>query len=182
MYHQRCFLRFLWWKENDSSKIIVDHDMTAYVFGSTSSPSCSNYALKKTAADNVKKYGEDMSSILRRNFYVDDMLKSLPTAKIAVDMIHKVKSLCKEGGFNLTKYFSNHIEVLKSIPDEYKKDRVKDKELNLGILAEDKAFGVKWNIQEDTLGFIIKINDKPATQRELLAALSSIYDPLGLGA
>ena len=172
MYHQvkvpqnqRCFLRFLWWKDSDSSKFIVDHEMTARVFGGISLPSCSNYALKKTAADNIKKYGEDVSSILRQNFYVDDMLKNFPSAKIAVDMIYKVKSLCKEGGFNLTKFSSNHIEVLKSIPDECRKDRVKDKDLNLGILPEDKALGVKWNIQENTLGFIIKMYDKPATRR-----------------
>ena len=106
-----------------------------------------------------------MSSILRQNFYVDDMLKNFPSAKIAVDMIYKVKSLCKEGGFNLTKFSSNHIEVLKSIPDECRKDRVKDKDLNLGILPEDKALGVKWNIQENTLGFIIKMYDKPAIRR-----------------
>ena len=42
-------------------------------------------------------------------------------------MIHKVKLLCKEGGFNLTKFSCNHAEVLKSIPEEYRKDGVKDK-------------------------------------------------------
>ena len=90
MYHQVkvlenqiCFLRFLWWKDSDSSKVIVDHEMTAHVFDGISSPSCSNYALKKTAADNIKKYGEDVSSLLRRNFYVDDMLKSFPSTKIS---------------------------------------------------------------------------------------------------
>ena len=63
--------------------------MTAHVFGGISSPSCSNYSLKKTAADNLKKYGEEVSSILRQNFYVD-ILKSFPDAKIAVDRIYKV--------------------------------------------------------------------------------------------
>ena len=75
--------------------------MTARVFAGILLPSCSNYALKKTVADNIKKYGEDVSSILRQNFYVDDMLKNFPSAKIAVDMIYKVKSLCKEGGLIL---------------------------------------------------------------------------------
>ena len=189
MYHQvkvpenqRCFLRFLWWKDSESSKFIVDHEMTARVFCGISLPSCSNYALKKTAADNIKKYGEDVSSILRQNFYVDDMLKSFPSAKIAVDMIYKVKSLCKEGGFNLTKFSSNHIEVLKSIPDECRKDGVKDKDLNLGIVPEDKPLRVKWNTQEDTLGFIIKMDDTPATRCGLRAAFSSVYHPLALGA
>ena len=36
--------------------------------------------------------------------------------------------------------------------------------------------------KDDTLGFIVKMNNKPATRQGLLAALSSIYDPLGLGA
>ena len=125
MYHQvkvpenqRCFLQFLWWKGSSSSKVIVDLEMTAYVFGGISLPSCSKFAPKKTAADNVRKYGEEVSSILRRNFHVDNMLESFARTKIAVDMIHEVKSLCKEGSFNLTKFSSNHIEVLKSIPDK----------------------------------------------------------------
>ena len=58
--NQRCFLRFLWWKHNDSSKVIVDNEVTAHVFSGISSPSCSNYALENTATDNVKKYGEDV--------------------------------------------------------------------------------------------------------------------------
>ena len=49
--------------------------MTGHVFGGISPPSCSNHALKKTAADNIKKYEEEVSSILSPNFYVDDMLK-----------------------------------------------------------------------------------------------------------
>ena len=111
--------------------------MTAHVFGGISSPSCSNFALKKTVADNFNKYAEEVSSIFRRNFYVDHMLKSFPSTKIAVDIIHKVKLLCKEGGFNLTKFSCNHIEVLKSIAEEYRKDGVKDKDLNLGILPDE---------------------------------------------
>ena len=80
------------------------------------------------------------------------MLKSSTSAKITADMIQKVKS----GGFNITKVSSNHVEIFKSIPDEYRKDGVKDKDSNLGILPEDKALGVKWNIQEDTQGVKIR--------------------------
>lgn len=54
MYHQvivpenqRCFLWFLWWKDGDSSNVIVDHESTPHVFNSISSSSCSNYDLKK---------------------------------------------------------------------------------------------------------------------------------------
>ena len=54
--------------------------------------------------------------------------------------------------------------------------------MKLGNLTDDKAFGIKWNVKDDTLGFIIKMNNKPATRRGILAALSSVYDPFDLGA
>ena len=56
---QRNYLIFLWWKDNDLDKDVTDHEMTAHVFGGVSSPSCSNYALKKTASNNLERYGED---------------------------------------------------------------------------------------------------------------------------
>ena len=72
----RSFLRFLWWEDSDTYKGIVDHKMCVHVFGTVSSPSCSNYALKKTASDNQEEYGNDAAETLRKNFYVDDLLKS----------------------------------------------------------------------------------------------------------
>ena len=71
-----------------------------------------------------------------------------------------IKSSYKEGGFNFIKLSSNYIELLKWIPDEYRKDGVKDKNLNLMILPEDKVLRVKGNIEEYTLGYIIKMDDK----------------------
>ena len=60
---------------------------------------------------------------------------------------------------------------------------MKDKDLKLRNLTDDKALGgVKWNVKDDTLGFIAKMNNKPATRRGLLAGLTNIYDPLGLDA
>ena len=179
---QRSFLRFLWWKDSDPQNEVVDHKMTAHVFGDVSSPSCSNYASQKTAADNVKKYGNEASTIVKKNLYVDDMLKSFPDVKTTGDMVNKVRALCLEGGFNLRKFTSNYADVLKVIPNDLRKHGLKDKDLKLGNFTDDKALGVKGNIKNDTLGFIVKMNDKPATRHGLLAAFSSIYDSLGLGA
>ena len=110
------------------------------------------------------------------------MLKSFSSIEEAIRVTGKVKELCKEGGFNLTKFSSNNLDVLKIIQDKDRKDGVKDKDLAIGVLTEDKALLVRWNIGEDTLGIQIKLSDKPVTRRGLLAALSSVYDPLGLGA
>ena len=96
--------------------------MTAHVFGGISSPSCFNYALKKTAADNVFKYGNEASTIVKRNFYIDDMLKSFPGVKTAGDMVKKVRALCLEGGFNLRKLTSSDVDLLRVIPNDLRKD------------------------------------------------------------
>ena len=72
--------------------------MTSYVFGGISSPSCSNYTLKKTAADNVQKYWNEASTIVKRNFYINNMFKSFPDVKTAGDMVNRVTTLCIEGG------------------------------------------------------------------------------------
>ena len=73
---RRNYLRFLWWKDSDLDKDLLDHEMTAHVVGGLSSLSCSSYTLKKTASGNLERYGENVASLLKRNFYVDDMLKS----------------------------------------------------------------------------------------------------------
>ena len=64
---QRSFLRFLWCKNSDPQNEVVDHEVIVRVFGGISSPSCSNYPLKRTAADNVNKYGKEASTIAKRN-------------------------------------------------------------------------------------------------------------------
>ena len=45
---QRSFLRMLWWEGNLDSEI-EDHEMCVHLFGAVSSPSSSNYALRKSS-------------------------------------------------------------------------------------------------------------------------------------
>ena len=137
---------------------------------------------KKTARDNEQQYGKEITQILKRSFYVDNLLKSFPTVNQAVNAIKQLQELCSRGGFNLTKFISNKEEVIKSIPDDKRKSTVRNGLVTLGNLPEEKALGVKWDTQNDTLGFYIKLADKPLTRCDLLSTLSSVYDPLGLGA
>ena len=58
--------------------------MNVYVFGATSSPGCSNYALKKTSLDYKEVCGSKAPETLRQNFHVDDMLKSVKSEEEAV--------------------------------------------------------------------------------------------------
>ncbi|VDI69018.1 Hypothetical predicted protein [Mytilus galloprovincialis] len=60
--------------------------MQVYLFGATSSPSCAAYALKKTAIDNGALFESEEASTVERNFYVDDLLKSVDTEERAVQL------------------------------------------------------------------------------------------------
>ena len=99
--------------------------MAAHVFRGICCPSCSNYALKKTVADDVKKYGNEASAIVKINFYVYEMLKSFPAVKTTGDMANKVRSPCLQGGFSLRKFTSNDVDTLKIIPNDLRKDGIK---------------------------------------------------------
>ena len=117
---------------------------------------------------------------LLQNFYVDDLLKSTKGAEEAVSLTKNVVQRCAAGGFKLTKFISNHPDVLSAIPEEDRKVGVKDQDLLTGKVPEERALGVLWNTDNDTLCFNINIIEKPLTKRRLLPMLSSIYDPLGL--
>ena len=166
----RSLLRFLWWKDGDMSKEIIDHEMCVHVFGSVSSGACSNYALKRTAIENKNKYGKDAAETLKNNFYVDDMLKSVENEDKAITLM--------KGGFNMTKFASSSKRVLQSIPEKDRKMGVKNSDL-LRSLPEERALGVLWNVENDTLGFKVNLKEKPLARRGVLSVLNSIYDPLG---
>ena len=43
----------------------------------------------------------------------------------------------------------------------------------------ENALGLVWNIDTDTFGYKISMQDKPLSKRGMLSELSSVYDPLG---
>lgn len=101
------FLRFLWWTNGDLDADLKTFHFNVHLFGATSSPSCWNFALKKTAIDSLEKYPEDVSKTIMRNFYVDDCLKSVDEGEHAIHLVHLLKDALLERGFKLTKFTSN---------------------------------------------------------------------------
>ena len=176
----RSLLSFLWWENGNCDLPPQTYHMNVHVFGGASSLSCSNYALRKTAADNETKYGTKVAETLRNNFYVDDMLKSVSNEETAIKLIRDVRKICADGGFHLTKFVSNNKQVLASIPEDERRKTVFDQDLESGMLPTKKTLGIYWNTEEDNIGFEVRLKEKPNTKRGILSLVSSIYDPLGL--
>ena len=176
--YQQSFIKFLWWENHNIEEEPSDFAMCAHVFGGVSSASCSNYALKRSATDNADQYGQEAEEVVRSNFYVDDLLKSVDNPKTAMILVKNVVDMCKSGGFHLTKFISNNRELLISIPEDQRRNGVKNADL-IGYLPAEKALGIQWNIPDDSFTFNIQVNRRPLTKRKMLSIISSIYDPLG---
>ena len=169
-------LRFLWWP-GSIDDIPEDYKMLVHIFGAKSSPCCANKALSMTAQDNERKYSPEVIRTVRRNFYVDDVLKSVPSTEQAVHLTSDLTKLLKEGGFRLTKFASNSREVLQSISPELRANPLLD--LDLDQLPLERALGVYWDAQSDTFKFKASQSGKPPTKRGVLSIVSSLFDPLG---
>ena len=187
MFHQvkvdvehRNLLRFLWWDDPEMKRDPVEFRMTVHLFGATSSPGCANFALKTTADQYEESCGREAADFVRRNFYVDDGLKSVQFVEEAKELIKNTKSLCQKGGFRLHKFTSNNKEVLSSVPQEDRAIDTKDRHLVNDVTAIERALGVHWCIESDTLQFRIIVQDKPLSRRGILSTVSSVFDPLGL--
>lgn len=172
-------LRFLWWPGGDLSQQPKCYRMQVHIFGATSSPSCTAYALRRTASDHENYYDQEVISTVLKNFYVVDCLRSLSSEEKAIQLATDLQSLMKTGGFRLTKWLSNSRRVVEAIPESERAPSLVnlDKGENLPI---DRALGVHWDVEKDDITFKVKISEKPLTRRGLLSIVCSILDPLGL--
>ena len=143
--------RFLWWLDGDLNQQRVDHRMEVHLFGATSSPSCCNFALKRTAEDNKGEFSEEVVRTVKRNFYVDDCHKSVKSATNAVELIHQLRSILSKGGFRLTKWLSNSSEVLDCIPQVEKAPSVLGLDLDKVNPPIQRTSGLKWDLEKTSL-------------------------------
>jgi hypothetical protein len=98
---------FYYWKDHDLNKPLIPHQMCMQVFGAASSPGASNFALKQTAKDNAEHFSPECVETVKRDFYVDDLLKSVPDSKTAVNLLKELCSILERGEFYLHKIITN---------------------------------------------------------------------------
>ena len=162
-------LRFLWWSgslDNPPN----EYQMLVHIFGAASSPCCANRSVQQTADDNEKRFGPEVINTVRRNFYVDDVLKSVPDEENAIRLDEQFIQLMKDGGFHLMKFTSNSRKRLATLPDRERAHPALN--LDLDQLPVGRA-------DSDTLLFKVVPTDKPPTKRGILSTVSSLFDPFG---
>ena len=151
------FLRYLWWPGGDFESAPQEFQMRVHVFGCFSSPGCASFVLRRTATDNQDHFDEETVETVRKNFYVDDCLKSVQSEQDAVRLTGQLRDLLAKGGFRLTKWLSKSHSVIESVAVSERAGSVKN--LDLDHLLVERALGVQLDAQSDVFRFKIAFKD-----------------------
>ena len=73
----RKVLKFLW-RDNPNEPVKV-YEYGRHSFGAKKLPTCANYSLQQVARDNAQE-SPQITKLIMRNFYMDDFVKSVPSA------------------------------------------------------------------------------------------------------
>ena len=73
---------------------------------------------------------------------MDDLLKSVNTHEVALKLVDDVKKICKAGGFHLRKFIRNGKEILTTIPEEDRRQGVKNQDLITDSLPTERSLEI----------------------------------------
>ncbi|XP_049322874.1 uncharacterized protein LOC125782565 [Astyanax mexicanus] len=178
----RNFLRFFWFQDNNPNNQIVECRMRVHVFGNSPSPAVAIYGLRHAAQEEESEFGTDAKKFVERDFYVDDAVKSVPTARVAVDLLKRTQEMLACSNLRLHKIVSPNREVMEAFPVEDHASDLKNLDFSVDSLPVQRSLGVSWNLKNDTFTFQVSSEKKPFTRRGILSTINSLYDPLGFAA
>ena len=184
----RDHLRFLW---RDKQGQIVTYRFKNVTFGLRDAPFVAQEVFKTHAQKYAHKYSMAVDILLNKR-WVDDLLTSLPTIKMAGQVMEQIKDVMLEGGFPVKKWVSSEEEALAGIPEEDRLGvstaiRIQGSETWDGLSTEERvsALGMSWVVSHDY--FCIAGADQEMvgpgsiiTKRVVTSKVAGIFDPMGL--
>ena len=174
----RDFLRFLWFKDNDPLKEVIEYRMIVHLFGNGPSPAVATFGLRKTADVGEEEFGAAAKEFVHRDFYVDDGLTSRPSDKEVTELIKSTQRMLATTNLRPHKVVSNSLAVMDALPAEDRAKDIRDVDLRHDVLPTQRSLGVHWALEKDSFTFQVSLPEKPFTRRGVLS-INSVYDPLG---
>ena len=80
----------------------------------------------------------------------------------------------------MTKFVSNDREILKSLPQDDLSANCQSVNLDLDKISLERALGILWDQNNDTVKVKAVIKSLPPSKSGLLSFISSVFDQLGL--
>ena len=174
-------LRFLW--REDPTESVVVYQYTRHIFGAKDSPTCSNFALQRTASDNETNY-PDAALAVKLKFYMDDYLDSVESEEKAVERAKELVALLEIGGFKLTKFVSNIPSLMQHLKEKATKPVQKTINASATQTESTHVLGLNWNYLIDTLvvsrGMDTSLETSTSSPFHLLMTFASSQQTNGL--
>ncbi|XP_055605651.1 uncharacterized protein LOC129753827 [Uranotaenia lowii] len=172
----RPLLRLLW--RFSPNEPITKYEMTTVTYGLGPSSFLATRTLHQLADDKGASFPLAAASV-KRDFHMDDFVRSEETIDIAIRLRKEMDELMSRGGFSLRKWCSNFPEVLEGVPPE-----------NLAHPSTEnpepgevvKVLGISWEPEHDLFCFKFApfSTDGKITKNRILSVIAQLYDPLGL--
>lgn len=127
---------------------------------------------KKHPRSNLKRsaciFGGDARRFMERNFYVDDALKSLPSASAAIELLKRAQQMLERSNLRLHKIASNNAEVMATFPSDDHASDLKDLDPGVDDLPMQRSLCLSWDLKNNTFTFQVSDEHKPFTRRGVL--------------
>ncbi|KAJ8963178.1 hypothetical protein NQ318_018643 [Aromia moschata] len=169
-------LQKIFWRSNPGERL-QSYTLNTVTYGHASASFLAIRCLFELA-NECEENQSDIASIIRHDFYVDDMLTGAETIEHAQYICREVSRVLKSGCFELRKWCSNDPLVLQNIGETNLSFGI----LELGADESTKTLGLHWSCKNDKLLYNVEkiFNDQKCTKRTILSLTAKIFDPLGL--
>jgi len=168
-------LQTIFWR-SDPNEEITEFELQTVTYGTACASFLAVRAMIELANLNASSHPIGSATIIN-DFYVDDLLSGANTLQEVKGIRDETTNLLEKGGFQLRKWASNSPEVLKGMTctDSHEPVHFVNK------CQEIRTLGMQWNVINDEFQYDINVtNTRKVTKRNMLSALSKIFDPLGL--
>lgn len=171
---QRKLQRIIW--RDDPNHALGTYELQTVTYGTSSASYLAIRCLIQLADENREQFLLG-SSIIKQDFYVDDLLTGSFTVEEAIQIRNEANMILSQGKFELRQWCSNDKKILEGL----------DKNDELAVIDFNKeesvkTLGLHWNCSNDELLYSVskEIVTKRITKKIILSEISKIFDPLGL--
>ncbi|XP_015437138.1 PREDICTED: uncharacterized protein LOC107192408, partial [Dufourea novaeangliae] len=157
-------------------EVVNEFSLNTVTYGTSCAPFLAIRSLHQLADDEGAQHPV-AASVLKRDFYVDDLLTGANTRQEAAFLRDDLIALLQKVGFSIRKWSSNDPSVVPGTSENSSSTH-----MSLDPHATVKTLGIHWNSHEDIIFYKVNSSDsfKTVTKRSILSQVAKLFDPLGL--